>query len=141
MSRRGLRNKEQKPKSKRSVVRRLGAHRLERRRIKSCCFKRRFSARTDRIPPGLRRTAIPASRCTSNTVVFFMGSSFCGIELGGKAAGSLQGGRSITNSPRTGLRRIKAAHHRPSASGSYGSEALLAPVRKQSEPQRRNPVT
>jgi hypothetical protein len=39
-SRRGLKNCEQNPKSKRSAVRRLGARWRQRCRIRSCCFKR-----------------------------------------------------------------------------------------------------
>jgi hypothetical protein len=38
----------------------------------SCRFKRILSARTARVPPVPRRTASPASRCTSHTIVFFM---------------------------------------------------------------------
>src|SRR5664279_1080210 len=60
------------PKSKRSAGRRLGARRRDLCRTRSCCFKRILSARTARVPPIRRRTASAASRCTSNTIVFFM---------------------------------------------------------------------
>jgi hypothetical protein len=55
------------------MVRRLGARRRGRCRTRSCCFKSMFSARTARVPPDPRRAASPASRCTSNTIAFFMG--------------------------------------------------------------------
>src|ERR1035437_9280334 len=73
INRRGLRNREQNPKSKRSAVRRLGAWRRDRCRTRSCCFKSRFSARTARVPPDPRRAASPASSCTSNIIAFLMG--------------------------------------------------------------------
>src|SRR5664279_642787 len=71
--RRGLRNREQNPKSKRSAGRRLGARRRDLCRTRSCCFKRILSARTARVPPVPRRMASPASRCPSNTIAFFIG--------------------------------------------------------------------
>src|SRR5664279_2615944 len=73
ISRRGFRNREQNPKSKRSAGRRLGARRRDLCRTRSCCFKRRLSARTARVPPVPRRMASPASRCPNNTIAFFMG--------------------------------------------------------------------
>src|SRR5664279_659746 len=72
ISRRRLTNWAQNPKSQRSAGRRLGARRRERRRTRSCCFKRIFSARTARIPPVPRRTASLASRCTIIRIAFFM---------------------------------------------------------------------
>src|ERR1035437_436168 len=73
ISRRGLRNREQNPKSKRSAGRRLGARRRDLCRTRSCCFKRRLSARTARVPPVPRRMPSPASRCPSNTIALFIG--------------------------------------------------------------------
>src|ERR1035437_4094161 len=73
ISRRGLRNREQNPKSKRSVGRRLGARRRDLCRTRSCCFKRILSARTARVPPVPRRMPSPASRCPSNTIALFIG--------------------------------------------------------------------
>src|ERR1035437_8005101 len=73
ISRRGLRNREQNPKSKRSAGRRLGARRRDLCRTRSCCFKRILSARTALVPPVPRRMASPASRCPSNTIAFFTG--------------------------------------------------------------------
>ena len=68
-----LRNCEQNPKSQRSAMRRLGARRRERRRTRSCCLKRIFSASTDRVPPVPKRITSLASRFTSNTIAVFMG--------------------------------------------------------------------
>src|ERR1017187_4906783 len=73
ISRRGLRNWAQNPKRKRSAGRRLGARRRERRRTRSCCLKRIFSASTARVPPVPKRMASLASSFTSNTIAFFMG--------------------------------------------------------------------
>src|ERR1035437_1919158 len=76
ISRRRVTNWAQNPKSQRSAVRRLGARRRERCRTRSCCFKRIFSARTDRVPPVPRRTASLASRCTITKIAFFMDKQF-----------------------------------------------------------------
>src|SRR6266851_4213881 len=59
--------------STRSTGRRFGARRRGRRKIRSCCFNRIFSARTARVPPGPRTTVSLASRCTSNTIAFPIG--------------------------------------------------------------------
>jgi hypothetical protein len=46
----------------------------------SCRFKRILSARTARVPPVPRRTASPASRCTSHTIVFFMSKQLAALD-------------------------------------------------------------
>ena len=74
INRRGLNNNAQKPKNKRSNVRRLGARRRARCRTRSCCFRRIFSASTVRIPQGPKTTDSLASRCVNNTIAFPIGN-------------------------------------------------------------------
>ncbi len=70
--RRGLRNRDQKPSSIRSVAVRLGARLRDRLMIRSCCFKRRLSATMALEPPGPRRLARVVKRCMSNNARSFM---------------------------------------------------------------------
>src|ERR1035437_8472089 len=137
INRRGLRNREQNPKSKRSAVRRLGARRRDRCRTRSCCFKSRFSARTARVPPDPRRAASPASSCTSNIIAFFMGKQLERHWLKGQgsriaAAGApqlrirhVQGENSANGAPGSLVPSIYRTAHRDPPPGVFGSSVLL----------------
>ena len=72
ISRRGLRNCEQNPKSKRSAGRKFGARRRERRMTKSCRLRRRFSASTALVPRLLRRVVGPVSSRRISQSKYFM---------------------------------------------------------------------
>src|SRR5436190_17970443 len=62
----------QNPKSRRSLARRFGARRRERRRIKSCWRKRRFSATRLLAPPGFKTVVNALSKCAKSTKRSFM---------------------------------------------------------------------
>lgn len=101
-SRRGLRNCEQNPKSTRSMERRFGVRRRDRRMTKSCRLRRKFSARTALIPRVPSKVVRPASRRRIDKRRHFISTTLRGSSIKARKGRSGSQGTRIANSPCTG---------------------------------------